>query len=161
MTQRFIEGRQRLYCPACSRPIYENPVPATCTVVVVRGRVLLVKRSVAPKIGEWCLPGGFIELGESPERGALRELTEETGLSGAIEALLGVRATPSAQYHSVLMVGYSVTDIRGSVRPGDDASEVRWFPLDELPPIAFDSHRHFLGLYSSNGQIVDSSNRDG
>jgi 8-oxo-dGTP diphosphatase len=145
LVQRFIDGRERLYCPACLRPIYENPLPATCAVVVNAERqVLLVKRSVAPKIGQWCLPGGFIELNEPPEQGALRELAEETGLAGSIHALLGVCTTPSRLYHSVLMVGYLITDFHGRIKPGDDASDARWFPLKELPPIAFDSHRRFV-----------------
>ena len=148
LTQTFIEGRQRLYCPACSRPIYENPIPATC-MVVVNGldQLLLVKRSIDPKKGQWCLPGGFIELGEPPEDGALRELTEETGLTGSIKTLLGVCTTPSSQYHSVLMVGYLICDHRGRLVAGDDASDVRWFSFDELPPIAFDSHRRFVAQY--------------
>jgi 8-oxo-dGTP diphosphatase len=145
LTRKFVEGRERHYCPRCRRPIYENPVPATCMVVIDAGRqVLLVKRSVPPKLGRWCLPGGFIELGEPPEKGALRELAEETGLTGVIHALLGVCTTPSLEYHSVLMVGYLITDFQGVLKAGDDASQVRWFACDELPSIAFDSHRRFL-----------------
>lgn len=148
LTRRLIEGRERLYCLTCSRPIYENPVPATCMVVVdTADQVLLVKRNVDPKKGMWCLPGGFIELGEPPEAGALRELAEETGLRGSISTLLGVCTTPSVQYGSVLMVAYLITDAHGLLAAGDDASQVRWFTIDNLPPIAFDSHRRFLDQY--------------
>lgn len=145
---KFIEGRQRLFCRACKRPIYENPIPATCAVVVnADSRLLLVRRSVEPKIGQWCLPGGFLELGEAPEEGALRELAEETGLKGEIEHLLGVRTAPSQQYQSVLMIGYSIRRFKGRAIPGDDADEVLWFRCDQLPAIAFNSHRHFIDVY--------------
>jgi 8-oxo-dGTP diphosphatase len=151
LSRRFLEGRERLYCRACARPIYENPIPATCMVVVnAIDQVLLVKRAVDPQKGKWCLPGGFIELGEPPEAGALRELTEETGLHGTIDTLLGVRTTPSRQYGSVLMVGYLITETRGLPVAGDDASQVRWFSSGDLPPIAFDSHQHFLDQYLSS-----------
>ena len=80
LVEKFCEGAMRPYCEQCNEPIYENPVPATCLVVVEKsGDLLLVKRRVEPKKGFWCLPGGFMELGESPEQGALRELREETG----------------------------------------------------------------------------------
>jgi ADP-ribose pyrophosphatase YjhB (NUDIX family) len=149
--QKFIEGRDRLYCIACERPIYENPVPATCIVVVNSDRhILLVRRSVEPKIGEWCLPGGFLEIGETPENGALRELAEETGLSGEIESLLGVRTTPSQQYHSILMIAFSISQFQGQPAAGDDADDVDWFSRDQLPQIAFDSHRYFLDRYFHN-----------
>ncbi len=145
LSSKFIEGRQRRYCHACERPLYENPIPATCLVVVnTRGELLLVKRDVEPKKGQWCLPGGFIELGEAPEEGALRELAEETGLSGRIDSLLGVCTTPSSQYHSVLMVGYKVCQFQGTLIAGDDAADVRWFQHQQMPPIAFESHRHFI-----------------
>ena len=146
----------RLFCRACDRPIYENPVPATCLVVINANQdILLVKRSVEPKKGQWCLPGGFIELGEPPEQGALRELREETGLQADTAHLLGVRTTPSSQYHSVLMVGYFVNDFSGRARPGDDAEEAAWFPLPKSPPIAFESHRHFIQRYLATAREGD------
>ena len=150
LIKRYFEGRERLYCPACRQPNYENPVPATCLLVVDHcQRLLLVQRSVAPKIGHWCLPGGFMELGESPEFAALRELEEETGLQGTIRRLLGVRTAPSAQYHSILMLCFLVREYTGDPVAGDDASQVRWFDRAALPAVAFDSHIHFITNYFS------------
>ena len=148
LTEKYLEGSLRLFCNRCGEPIYENPVPATCLVVADRTRkLLLVKRSVEPKIGFWCLPGGFIELGEAPDSAAVRELEEETGLAGRIERLLGVTTSHSERYHSVLMIGYLVTSFSGRLAAGDDASAVAWFSPDELPEIAFDSHVHFIQRY--------------
>lgn len=150
LTEKFCEGAKRLFCEQCSQPVYENPIPAACTVVIDEAqRVLLVKRNVEPKIGYWCLPGGFIELGETPEQAALRELREETGLSGRIEMLLGVDTNPSDLYHTVLMVGYLVNHFSGTPQAGDDASDVAYFPADRLPDIAFQSHKKFIQKYYS------------
>ncbi|MFP4039224.1 MAG: NUDIX hydrolase [Desulfosudaceae bacterium] len=145
LTRKLWEGRSRLFCPRCELPIYENPVPATAVVVTdeVSG-LLLVKRKVAPKKGYWSLPGGFIELHELPEQAALRELEEETGLSGRIENLLGVATHDSAAYGTVLIVGYLVTSFQGKMEAGDDAEAVAFFPFERLPELAFDSHRVFV-----------------
>ena len=148
LTEKMFEGSLRLFCEQCSEPIYENPIPATCLVVVDnRNRVLLVKRSVEPKKGFWCLPGGFMELGETPEKAALRELKEETGLSGRIDMLLGVSSNSSAQYHTVLMVGFLVKSYTGALVAGDDADDAASFYYDELPEIAFESHAKFIRIY--------------
>jgi 8-oxo-dGTP diphosphatase len=148
LAEKSIEGCLRLFCDKCNDPLYENPVPATCLVVVDdRSRVLLVKRSVAPKKGFWCLPGGYMELGEAPEASALRELKEETGLSGQIDMLLGVTSDPSADYDTILMVGYAVKRYSGTPEPGDDASDVAFFHQDDMPEIAFESHRKFVRIY--------------
>ena len=144
-TRRAWEGQIRRYCLDCDRPLYDNPVPAVCALVTDRqDRVLLVRRGVAPRKGEWCLPGGYMELGETPESAALWELKEETGLSGEISGLIGLRAVPNRIYHTVLVAGYRVKAQQGEIRAGDDAMAVRWFPHDALPPIAFGSHREFI-----------------
>ncbi len=148
LTKKICEGSLRLFCEHCDEPIYENPIPATCLVVVDnRNRVLLVKRSVEPKKGFWCLPGGFMELSESPEKAALRELKEETGLSGRIEMLLGVSSNPSAMYNTVLMVGYLVRHYTGTLIAGDDANDAIYFRYAGLPEIAFESHARFIRMY--------------
>ena len=148
LTEKICEGSPRLFCEHCDEPIYENPIPASCLVVVDNiNRVLLVKRSVEPKKGFWCLPGGFMELGESPEKAALRELEEETGLSGRIEMLLGVSSNPSALYHTVLMVGYLIRQYSGTLIAGDDAEDAVYYHYNELPKIAFDSHERFIRMY--------------
>ena len=150
LEQRHIEGKTRLYCAKCQQPIYENPVPAACVVLIDnQQRILLVKRNVPPKEGQWCLPGGFIECGETTEQAALRELQEETGLTGHINTLIGVTTSPGTFYKSILLVGYLVTHFLGSAKAGDDAAEVAFFSRNHLPEIAFESHRSFIRLYYS------------
>jgi 8-oxo-dGTP diphosphatase len=148
LIEKICEGSPRLFCEQCDEPIYENPIPASCLVVVDNmNRVLLVKRNVEPKKGFWCLPGGFMELGETPEKAALRELKEETGLTGKINMLLAVSANPSDLYHTILMVGYLVKSYSGNLIAGDDANDVAYFHYNELPEIAFESHTGFIRMY--------------
>ncbi len=145
LVQKKWEGRVRPFCRMCEMPIYENPVPASAIVVVDQAaNLLLTRRSVDPKKGLWCLPGGFMELCEDPEESALRELREETGISGPIRSLLGVRSNHSDRYGTVLIVGYLITDYSGDLAPGDDAEEVDFFHPDSLPEIAFESHQFFI-----------------
>lgn len=148
LSEKFYEGRLRRFCDRCAVPIYENPVPATCLVTIDdQQQLLLVKRSVDPKKGWWCLPGGFMELQESPEECGLRELAEETGLTGKIDMLLGVTSNHSTSYDTVMMTGFLVRSYKGNLYAGDDADEARWFKYDDLPEIAFDSHKKFIKLY--------------
>ncbi|MBW1899291.1 MAG: NUDIX hydrolase [Deltaproteobacteria bacterium] len=150
LIDKHIEGRVRRYCNKCLEPMYENPVPATCVVVADKhNNIWLVKRSVEPKVGYWCLPGGFMELGETPEQAALRELKEETNITGKIEMLLGISANPSPTYRTVLMGGYLVRNFSGDPMAGDDASDIGCFGPDDLPEIAFESHRQFIRIFYS------------
>ncbi|MFH0731156.1 MAG: NUDIX hydrolase [Pseudomonadota bacterium] len=148
LEKRRWEGTERLFCSVCRVTVYENPVPATCLVVAdPRDRILFVKRSVPPQMGKWCLPGGFLEMGETPESGALRELKEETALVGKIDTLLGVTTGKSELYDSILLIGYLVINYSGLAVAGDDASEVAYFPITALPEIAFSSHRRFVRIF--------------
>jgi 8-oxo-dGTP diphosphatase len=150
LVDKYVEGRIRRYCETCSAPVYENPVPATCLVTVDKSeRVLLVRRSVDPKKGMWCLPGGFMELGETPEEAGLRELREETGLDGRIEMLLGITTHSGTTYDTVLITGFLVREYYGTPFAGDDADLVEWFTRESLPEIAFNSHKRFINIYFS------------
>ena len=139
------EGRVRRVCSSCGLVAYENPVPATAAVVLDElGRVLLVLRNKPPHKGRWCLPGGFLEVDETPEAGCLRELAEETGLTGNVTDLVGLEMGENPQYKAVLVVGYHVVVTGGALKAGDDSDEACFFPLNEMPPVAFRSHRLLL-----------------
>lgn len=147
LTGKFIENQSRLFCETCGVPIYENPIPATAAVVMNEaGEVLLVKRKVEPKAGEWCLPGGFVELHEDPEDACLRELKEETALDGEIHRWAGNIISESPVYKSVLILGYSIKNARGQLKAGDDCTEAAYFKpgADTMPRLAFRSHRRVL-----------------
>jgi len=142
---KYIEGKNRLFCSSCAEPLYENPIPvAACVVFNKLNQVLLVKRSVDPKKGEWCLPGGFVELDESSEQAALRELHEETGLTGKGSELINIFLAESKRYKAVLMIGYLINSVYGSLRAGDDSDEAAYFDLGAMPVLAFESHRLIL-----------------
>lgn len=96
-----------------------------------------------------------MELGETPQEAALRELSEETGINGRIDRLLGVCSDTSPQYDTVLMVGYLAPHNGEEPTAGDDAEEVRWFSYDQIPPIAFPSHEYFIrkALAPDNPQV--------
>ena len=86
------EGRRRQRCPSCRWTFYDNPVPAA--VAIIRGPrgILLTRRARPPHAGTWDLPGGFLEAGEPPDRGLVRELREELGVRGTLTRLLGFYA---------------------------------------------------------------------
>ena len=144
----FVEGRDRKVCSACGQVLYENPFPTTAAIIVNdRDEILLVRRAVPPARGEWCLPGGFLELGETPEEGVLRELKEETNLEGIVQGLIGLCPSLHGYWGDVLVAGYHVKINGGTMQPGDDARDVRYFPLQNRPRLAFDTHQQLLVAY--------------
>ncbi len=140
--------RERAYCPRCQIVHYHNPLPATAALLKgPEGEILLVRRAKEPARGKWSLPGGFIEAEETPEEGVLRELEEETGIRGKVVKLLGVVTERSPFYGPLIILGYHVTAERGTLRAGDDAEEVRYFPVQEMPEVAFASHRKLIAQF--------------
>ena len=88
-----------------------------------------------------------MECGETPEQAAIRELKEETGLTGRINELIGVTTSPGTLYESILLIAYLVTDFSGSATAGDDATAAAFFEIEQLPEIAFESHQSVIRLY--------------
>ena len=145
LVMRDDNGSPRPTCPACGLVHYRNPAPAAGVILTRGPEVLLVRRRYAPREGTWCLPAGFMEYGETPERCARRELLEETGLRGRLTGLFGVYAgLDDPRVRSVLIL-YTATRVSGRLVPGDDATAAKFYTLARLPhDIAFESHRRAL-----------------
>ena len=132
-----------LSCRSCGFVHYRNPLPAVTVAAVEGGRVLLVERACNPGKGLHCLPGGFLELGESVAECAGRELLEETGLSASSMVLSGVE-TDLTEYGGIMLAVMRASGLSGDPVPGDDASGVGWFPLDAVPELAFGAHERII-----------------
>ena len=141
-------GSDRPTCPSCGFVYYHNPVPAAGVVLTRDGEVLMVKRRYAPRAGAWCLPSGFMEYGETPERCALRELREETGVRGRLTGLLGVYSGLDDPRVRAVLIVFTARLTGGTLLAGDDAIDARWFALERPPrTIAFEAHRQALHEY--------------
>jgi ADP-ribose pyrophosphatase YjhB (NUDIX family) len=151
------EGRNRPVCTRCGHVVYVNPYPAACLVLVRDAQVLLTLRSIEPHSGEWCLPGGFLEWGESPEEGARRELLEETGLSAGRLDIFGAYDSITGLRRHVLLLAYIVHEWTGEPVAGDDAAAVRWFDLNAVPPLAFTVHERILADIRKTGHADESA----
>lgn len=144
-----IGGKERLACINCDFVHWDNPMPVTATVVAMGDGLVLVKRKFEPYVGDWCLPGGFIEAREHPAESAAREVLEETGLT--IEAPRLIDASTPGRGINVIILFYMATSATGTPIAGDDAAEVGVFKRDELPEnIAFELHRNIIARFFDN-----------
>ena len=135
--------------------IYDHPHPAvTVDIVLIRSAgesmsLLLIRRAGEPFAGHWALPGGFVDIDEDLEDAACRELAEETGLTGIALTQLHTFGRPDRDPRErvISVVYYALlgADEAQTPEPGSDAREARWFPLGEIPPMAFD-HAEIIGL---------------
>jgi 8-oxo-dGTP diphosphatase len=124
---------------------YRYPHPAVTTDCVIFGfdgerlQVLLIERGIEPFKGKWAFPGGFIKMDESAEEGALRELREETGLDNAYIEQFHTFSDPNRDPRErVITIAYLALVRLQEVKAGDDAAAASWFPIDEIPSLAFD-----------------------
>jgi 8-oxo-dGTP diphosphatase len=104
--------------------------------------VLLIKRGIEPFKDHWAFPGGFIKMDEDAETGARRELREETSLEAThIEQFGCFSEVNRDPRERVITIAYYALVKKSEVVGGDDASEAHWFPIDNVPPLAFDHDR--------------------
>lgn len=131
-------------CGACGYVHYMNPSPAAGVLVLDGNGVLLVRRRYEPYKGLWSIPSGFVEYEEDVRETAQRELREETGLCIELDFLYAVESVFDDPRGMTLLVLYRGHVTGGELVAGDDAADVRFFPLDDLPDLAFEVHRKVL-----------------
>lgn len=118
-----------------------RPIASAGLVVWRGGEVLIIRRSKPPYQGEWSIPGGKIEFGETADAAALREVKEETGIDAQITGLVGVYESITDHGHYI-MIDYAARWTGGEPRPGDDAREAEFVTLDiALKRVGWDKTR--------------------
>jgi len=130
-----------------------RPLVGAGAVVYRSGKVLLVKRKRPPNEDRWALPGGLVELGETAEGAAAREVLEETGLKVVIERLIDVQTDihldvkGEIEYH-YLLVDYAAKSAKGEVILNGESSSFGWFSKAELTDLSMsDGTREVLGKF--------------
>ena len=125
------EDRDRLACPSCGYIAYVNPRLVVTTIPVTDdGEIVLLRRGIEPGRGWWAQPGGFLEIDETAQDGAVRETLEETGLLVEPTAIVGVYSRPRA---AVAVIAWEARIVGGVARTSAETLEVRAFPRDAIP----------------------------
>ena len=126
---------------------YKYPRPAvTADCVVMTNeplpKVLLIQRGAAPYKGAWAFPGGFMNMDETTEECAIRELEEETGLKVATVHQIGAysKVDRDPRGRTITVAYLAIIDSPEEVRGQDDAAKAMWYPITELPHLAFDHY---------------------
>lgn len=128
---------------------YDYPRPAVTTDCVIfcyddfdNPKVLLIRRANEPYKDHWAFPGGFLDMDETADECAIRELKEETGLFISPEELVQIGAFTKVDRdprgRTITIAFCTIIDSESQVKGLDDAADARWFPIENLPPLAFD-----------------------
>lgn len=150
LSVRYFEAdkRTRKVCDDCGSIIYEHSKPCVGALVLKEGRILLTKRASEPFKEYWDIPGGFLERGEHPTEGIVRELQEETGLQvEPIEILDIFMDFYGSEGDSTLNICYVCKVLGGKAKAKSDAIDIKWFDIESLPDdIAFEWSKRALNL---------------
>jgi ADP-ribose pyrophosphatase YjhB (NUDIX family) len=136
----------RLVCTQCSFVFYLDPKVAACTISMLGGGVVLLRRAIDPQKGKWVFPGGFVDRGETVPGAAVRETWEEVGLRVTLTGILDVYSFPGEE---VVVVVYAADVAGGELIVGDEAEDVKAFPPESIPwdDLAFQSTHEALRDY--------------
>jgi ADP-ribose pyrophosphatase YjhB (NUDIX family) len=136
----------RLVCTGCRFVFYQDPKVAACTIFMVDGGIVLLKRAIEPQAGKWVFPGGFVDRGESVSAAAVRETLEEVNIKVSLISILDVY---SFSGNDVVVIVYSADVVGGSLEVGDESLEARAFSPEDIPwdELAFESTKAALRDY--------------
>ncbi len=132
-----------LHCRACGFRFYREPKVSVVARIEHAGQLLFIQRAIAPGLGQWCFPGGFLNFGETPEQALQRETREETSLEvgvGGILAVFPMEGRGTQVPGIVLAYAASCLGDPQSIQAADDAGDIRWcHPGNPPGPLAFRS----------------------
>lgn len=136
------DPKPRFVCQACGFVFYQDPKVSACTIPVIDGGVVLVRRAIDPGRGLWVFPGGYMDGDETVEEAAIRETREEVNLDVRLSGLVGVYSYRSA----VVVIVYACEVVGGELQIDRESQEVRIFRPEEIPwdQLAFPSTRDAL-----------------
>jgi ADP-ribose pyrophosphatase YjhB (NUDIX family) len=152
------DDRERLVCPECTFIEYANPKVVAGAVVLWEGKILLCRRAIPPRPGYWTVPAGYLELHETAQTGALREVWEEAQARVELDGLLALYNIPRL---SLVQLMFRARLLDGKFAPGPESTEVRLFTWDEIPwdELAFPSTHWSLNHYREVGDALEFATR--
>jgi mutator protein MutT len=138
----------------------DQPIVGIGAVIIREGKIVLIKRGNEPAKGKWSIPGGHVELGETPEQAVIRETREETGLEVENPRLIDVVSNVDLdeegkiKYHYVI-IEYFVHVKNGTAQATSDAAELIWVPFDEVDD--YNLTRSFRLFFRNNRERLEKA----
>ena len=145
LTTESVDGLWRPFCPTCKNIVSLSPKLVAATLVGDADGLLLIQRNYGAEKGLWAPPGGYVEQGEMVEEAARREAYEETGIEVTINGLVGLY---SESGRPIVLAAFSAERVGGELHDkSPEVQGVRFFPVNDLPPLAFPRDRSIIDTW--------------
>lgn len=152
MLAREVEGKLRPVCLACGYVHFVDPKVAVGALIIEQEAILLVQRRYPPAAGQWSIPAGFMDRGETPQAAVARECLEETRLQVQVGLLVElITKQPGSAEGADFLLVYTAQVMGGDLHAGDDAMAVAYFAVENLPQLAFPATERVIQLWCARG----------
>ena len=153
MTDHIHQNNDTVLCSKCGDQMYLDPKLAVAGIIPYKDKIVMIKRGVEPNIGKWSFPSGYVDLGETVEAAAVREVKEETGVDIKINFLIGVYSSFS---RPLVLLAYGAEVLSGNIELNHEVLDVGYFSPNCLPDMPFPHDDEILKDWTS---IIHRVNR--